>query len=200
VCLDAIDLIQTAQQQELDLKKLLLKLKIEKCRLYIWGEGIGLTTAPVAGKPRPLDSCSNHVQDLVKDTLDMIIQLFPDTKKLKGRYGCKEILSQIASSQIPLLTSDFGLTENLAASFSHYRVRTEAPGNVVRLTLETGWAIYDRRKFISLIADVKDFVDGLQDLTKSLYPVVHQEDYVKLGVLQIDDLELTTTRKWGIEQ
>ena len=35
-CLDAIDLIQTAQQQELDLKKLVLKLNIEKCRLYAW--------------------------------------------------------------------------------------------------------------------------------------------------------------------
>ena len=81
---------------------------------------------------------------------------------------------------------------------------------------------------MSLIADVKNFVDGLQDLTKSLYPVVHQEDYVKLGVLQIDGsgtldllaevwevdhpvisdaasekseiLSLTTTRKWEIEQ
>lgn len=81
---------------------------------------------------------------------------------------------------------------------------------------------------MSSIADVKNFVDGLQDLTKSLYPVVHQEDYVKLGVLQIDGsdtldllaevwevdhpvisdaasekseiLSLTTTRKWEIEQ
>jgi hypothetical protein len=98
VCLVAIDLIQTAQHQELDRKKLLLKLKIEKCRLYTWGEGIGLSTAPVASKPRPLDSCPNHVQDLVKDTLDMIIQLFTDTKRLKDRYGRKEILSQTASS------------------------------------------------------------------------------------------------------
>ena len=49
--------------------------------------------------------------------------------------------------------------------------------------------MHDRRKFLSLIADVKDFVDGLQDLTKSLYPVVYQKDYVKLGVLQIDDLD-----------
>jgi hypothetical protein len=60
----------------------------------------------------------NHVQDLVKDTLDMIIQLFPETKKLKGRYGCKEILSQTASSPLPILTGDFGAFENLVASSS----------------------------------------------------------------------------------
>jgi Prion-inhibition and propagation len=141
VCLDAIDLIQTAQHQELDVKKLLLKLKIEKCRLYTWAEGIGLTTAPVASKPRPLDSCPNHVQDLVKDTLDMIIQLSTDTKKPKDRYGYKEIPSQTASSQLPILTSDFNPIENLAASFSHYRIRTEAPGNVARLTLKTRYMI-----------------------------------------------------------
>ena len=34
VCLDATDLIQTAQNQDLDLKKLLLKLDIEKCVQY----------------------------------------------------------------------------------------------------------------------------------------------------------------------
>jgi hypothetical protein len=188
MCLDAIDLIQTAQHQELDLKKLLLKLNIEKCRLYTWGEGMGLTAALVAGRPRPLDSCPDHVQDLVKDTLDMIIQLFTDTKKLKYRYGCKEILPQTASYQLPILTSDFGPMENLAASFSHYRVRTGAPGNVAQLTLKTRSVIHDRKKFISLIAEVKDFVDGLQNLTRSLYPVVHQENNIKLGVQQINDV------------
>jgi hypothetical protein len=71
----------------------------------------------------------------------MIIQLFADTKKLKDGYGCKRILSQTASSQFPILTSDFNPIENLAASFSHYRVRTEAPGNVARLTLKTRYTI-----------------------------------------------------------
>jgi hypothetical protein len=79
-----------------------------------------------------------------------------------------------------------------------------------------------------LIADVKDFVDGLQDLIKSLYPVIHQENCIKPGARQIDDvdtldlltdvcevdhpaisdaasekseiLSLTTTRKWEVEQ
>ena len=48
VCLDAFDLIQTAQHQDMDVKKLVLKLNIEKCRLYAWGEAIGLTTTSVS--------------------------------------------------------------------------------------------------------------------------------------------------------
>ena len=53
--LEAFDLIQTARHQDLDLKKLTLKLNIEKCRLYLWGETMGLTAAGVASQPSPLE-------------------------------------------------------------------------------------------------------------------------------------------------
>jgi hypothetical protein len=39
-----------------------------------------------------------------------------------------------------------------------------------------------------LIAEVKNFVNGLQDLTRPVYPVVHQENNIKLGVQQINDV------------
>lgn len=188
-CLDAIDLIQTAQDQELDLKKLVLRLNIEKCRLYTWGEAMGLTTASVIGPSRPLESCPAHVRDLARDTLEMIIQLFTDTKRLSDRYGCEAILPTTASGLLLTRNSGFGPIEKLAASFSHYRVNIKTPKKIKRLTLQTKWVIRDREKFISLVAEVKDFVDGLQNITKSLYPVAQQESRTRHGVQRISDVE-----------
>lgn len=44
VCLDAFDLIQASRNQELDYQKLVLKLNIEKRRLYV-----GSSNAPDSG-------------------------------------------------------------------------------------------------------------------------------------------------------
>lgn len=43
VCLEAFELIQASRRQEQDLNKLVLKLNVEKCRLYTWGRTMGLT-------------------------------------------------------------------------------------------------------------------------------------------------------------
>ena len=189
VCLEAIDLIQTAQHQDLDVKKLVLKLNIEKCRLYAWGEEMGLTTTLVARQPRSLDACPGHIQELVRDTLDMIIHLFTDTQKLKDRYGCKEL----SPTEAPLLAlaraDDFGPVDRLATSFSHFKFANRSPDKFARLALKTKWIIHDRKKFIELVAEVRAFVDGLQNLTQSLYPAVRQESTIRRCVQQISDVE-----------
>jgi len=64
VCFEAFDLIQTARNRDADLQKLALRFNIEKCRLYVWGEAMGLTSPPVPGQTSPLDSF--QFQDLVR--------------------------------------------------------------------------------------------------------------------------------------
>jgi hypothetical protein len=86
-CVEAFDLIQTYRHQELDLKKLTLRLNIEKCRLYTWGQAMGLTETISQNQQRPLDLC--QFQDLVTETLEIIFQLFNDTHKIKETYGCR---------------------------------------------------------------------------------------------------------------
>ena len=189
VCLDAIDLVQTAQHQDLDVKKLVLKLNIEKCRLYAWGEAIGLTTTSVAGQPRSLDACPCHIQELVRDTLDMTIRLFTDTQKLKDRYGCKELAPTEAPGHALARGNGFGPVDRLATSFSYFKVASRSPEKFARLGLKTKWIIHDRKKFIELVAEVRAFVDGLQDLTQSLYPVVRQESTIRRGLQQVNDVE-----------
>lgn len=369
-CLEAFDMIRTAHDQEMDLKKLTLKLNIEKCRLYLWGDEMGLTAAAGVGHPRPLEFCpkisvlfvcfgnickllglfrqswfpgniiligrspmaegvfrsmtelnprignvnsagisapltgdptdsrtietlrrhgiqnydhrarmvtaadfqhydyilavnahilqelqmleqqlksdgsistaklmlfgrfnsrataeqirdpyagpaqkfeevyeqvarfsrvflqevvdkdgSPHFQDLVRDTLAMIIELFTDTQKLKDRYGCAEATPANAHDLPIRGTTNFRPIENLAASFSHYKVGSTPHKKVKDFSLKTKWVVHDRKKFVSLVAEVKDFIDGLQDITKSLSTVVHQKNKMRHHMQRINDEE-----------
>ena len=189
VCLDAIDLIQIAQNQDLDVKKLILKLNIEKCRLYAWGEEIGLTKTSVDCQLRPLDACPGHIKNLVRDTLEMTIRLFMDTQTLKNRYGCKEFSPMDAPGLALAHGNDFGPLDRLATSFSHFKVANPSPDKFARLALKTKWIIHDRKNFIELIAEIRAFVDGLQHLTQPLYPAVRQESTIRRGVQQISNVE-----------
>jgi hypothetical protein len=83
MCIEAFDLIRASQRQEADLRKLSLRLEIEKCRLYTWGEEMGLTRPEGKGNPRPLES--HQFQDIVKEALDTIIDIFHDSQKIKNK-------------------------------------------------------------------------------------------------------------------
>jgi hypothetical protein len=186
-CLDAIDLIQAARHQDLEVKKLILKLAIEKCRLYTWGEAVGLTTVPSSGQPRAMDLCPANIQELVRDTLEMIICVFTDAQKLKDRYGCKDVPIE-ADRLLCARSNDVGPAEKLAMSFSSFQAIDRSADQLERLKLKTRWIVNDRKKFMALVAELKAFIDGLHDLTKSTYSVDGQET-MDQRVQQVDDAE-----------
>ncbi|KAK4945171.1 Peroxisomal membrane protein PAS20 [Elasticomyces elasticus] len=190
-CLDTIDLIQTARHQELDLKKLVLKLKIEQVRLYAWGQVMGLTSPPDESHPRPLETCHDNIRKLARDILETIIQLFTDAQRLKDRYGCKELppMQTLPGAQGPNL-DEFAPIEKLTGSFSRLRVGTRISSKTEQYLLKTRWAIHDSRKFPALVAEVKDFVDALQNITQPSHNGPSQSETIVLhGIQRINDVE-----------
>ena len=130
-----------------------------------------------------------NLQKLARDTLEMIIHLFTDTQKLKDRYGCKEI-SQGTTLDLPMGTSSsFRAIENLAASFSHYKFCVAPQSSIRQLTLKARWVAYDKKKFSSLVTEVKDFINGLQEITKSISTVAYQNSRMRDHIQRINDVE-----------
>lgn len=77
--IEAFDVIHTAQTQTIDLKKLTLKLNIEKCRLHTWGQAMGITAAAQPSTRRPLD-LSLH-PETVCETLELVLDMLRDSHK-----------------------------------------------------------------------------------------------------------------------
>jgi hypothetical protein len=95
-CLEAFELFQAARKTDLDLKKLIVRLNIERCRLYTWGEAMGLTLSKTSGHKSALETAPS--QQLVREALEVVMQLLHDSEKIKARYGCKEQIPSDRSS------------------------------------------------------------------------------------------------------
>lgn len=179
-CIEAFDLIQTSRHQENDLRKLRLRLNIEKCRLYIWGELMGLVDDPESNLKR-----SVCFPDVVQDILQTLLELFHDSGKIEKKYGCKQAESDYVED-----TKQASPMRNLAASFSNFSVRSpQHPPQPPRTVRNFVWVIYDRKKFGIMVAETKDLIDSLQDITSPSIPLTRQKGRMKRKILNVSDAE-----------
>jgi hypothetical protein len=183
VCIEAFDAVQTYQAQELELKKLVLRLNVEKCRLYVWGQAMGLSRPSRHSHRRPLDDCP--FQNTVKESLHLILQIFNDSSKIKDKYGCKEFAE---SMQIDHDGSD--IIRKFAAPFKNFKVRGAPRGRQPNNALQKAqWVVRDRKKFQLLIQEVKELIDGLQDITERLSSTAQQDEAIYTRVMNIRDVD-----------
>jgi hypothetical protein len=195
-CLNAFDLFHTAQHADLDVKRLLVRLNIERCRLYTWGEAMGITKAPKSKEKSMLDK--TPFRELVRDTLEAMEQLFQDSAKIETRYGCKQVKRPI-SRRKPTGSNGSNPMDDLAASFSNFYVpgtsNMPPPSQHTKTLSKVRWAIHDRKKFDVLIRELKDLVDGLQNITESIFATSRQGGMLRFGIQQIknsDTLEIVS--------
>jgi Prion-inhibition and propagation len=120
LCIRGFDFIQAAQQQEADLRKLTIKLSIEKFCLYTWGETLGLAKQPKLEEKIPLQHCKSA--DTVVETLRLVLELLDDSQKTREKYGCEKIDVPHGALLLPE-TEQSKLVQQLNASFSNFRIR-----------------------------------------------------------------------------
>lgn len=182
-CIEAFDLIQTSRQQEVDFKKLKLRLNIEKCRLYIWGESMGLTNTAEADQDRPIDRF--RFPEVVREILEIVLQLFHDSHKIRDKYGCR----QATSHDLLLDANQNGPISSLADSFSNFSIRSSQSSQTSAFLQSIVWVIHDRKKFGALVAEIKDLVDSLQGITSPSVPVARQAGTMRRKIGNICDTE-----------
>jgi Prion-inhibition and propagation/EB1-like C-terminal motif len=184
-CVEAFDLIQLYQGQDADFKKLLLRLNVEKCRLYVWGQSMRLTSASTKNA---VDDCP--FIDVLKECLNQILETFNNSERIREKYGCQQMDS---SSKLQMETQQqLRNVKILAAAFSNFRIRDpknrKLDGKQQPTSLrKTQWIIRDRKKFLLLIQEVQNLIDGLKDITKELSSAAKQEEKINSRVMNIRD-------------
>ena len=189
-CLDAFDLIQAGRRAEIDISKLKLRLDIEKCRLYLWGESLGLTSV-TDKKSQKLQTRLCPFESVIEDALRVLLSLFEDTSKIESRYGVRRCSSLDAAADPFEETGVQATVNKLASAFRNYDVHIPRTSNV-GLQHKTRWVIRDREKFSLLISEVKELVDGLHNVTQALSSRAQQEEMMtgRFGLI-VDQATLT---------
>src|ERR1700761_1278497 len=87
LCIQCFDLVEIGRKTSVDYEIMVVKLSIEKRRLMIWGEAVGILRPdqdrdPLLDKP--------ETRELVKRILDNLQRLFYEADSLKSIYGLEK--------------------------------------------------------------------------------------------------------------
>lgn len=185
LCVQCFDLIVVARNLGLDYELLIVKLSIEKRRLMIWGEAVGILR-PDQDRDRLLDEADTH--QLVERILVNIQKLFQEADALRSKYGLEKASDKPAT---PVATIEgsivcSSLFENSA--LAQFQKRISAFHQKAGLITKTCWAIRDSGKFTTLITNLKDLVDGLHQITISTRTSIAKGNLVRQEIESIPDL------------
>lgn len=159
-CVDAFGYFKLAQRASRDAEIVLLKLDIEKARLMVWGENVGIFSAINVDR-QLLDS---RVVELVQRILCQIQSLLTDSDKLRTLYGVQTLDAPLNRAVDYVSAKSIGVFRRSADRFWTRNASKLAAKTQVSTTRKVKWAIYEREKFQALVNDLSHFVDNLFEL------------------------------------
>lgn len=184
---EAFDLIQLYQGHDADLKRLQIQLKMEKCRLYIWGEVMGLTAAEGSSS-----NLLDHWQysDVAAECLARIHDLFHDADALEVKYGCFLDTANKPPDKAQKQLEQCSDT-HIAAAFSDFKMKSRRTLNMgLRAKFrKSKWIIQDRKRFTILINDVQNLITGLHNITGELSSSSRLDRQFEKRISRITNLE-----------
>ena len=159
-CVDAFGYFKLYQNATRDIEVVLLKLDIEKTRLLIWGDNVGIFSATHRNQLLLDEQVAELIKRLLKHTQDLLT----DSDRLRTSYGVRTL-------DAPL---DRAVDYISSKSISSFRVSASRfwTRNAAKLTdisrgnraARTKWAIYEREKFQTHVIDLSHLVDRLYEL------------------------------------
>ncbi|KAF2877474.1 prion-inhibition and propagation-domain-containing protein [Massariosphaeria phaeospora] len=162
-CVDAFSYFKAAQRADEDIEILLLKLDIEKTRLLLWGNEIGMFSA---NQQHPRLRQQDTVE-LLERILDQIEKLLTDSETLRTSYGVRNLEETRAKAIDFLSSKSLAIFRTSASRFwtrNASRLGSGRQRGGEGLVARTKWAIYEGRRFQGLVNNVKHFVDNLYEL------------------------------------
>jgi hypothetical protein len=167
VCVQLFDIIDSGKTYGQDYEILIAKVEVERVRLFLWGESVGLFGQDVNILESDLQSQfdqrleDRRVCSAVSDVLECMKRVFEDTDALKRRYGLQQ------SASAPAIQQSEGRNA-LKAVFkrTYEKFHSAAKANQQNASFKSTakWAIVDKKRFQQLIADLRDFNDSLSVL------------------------------------
>lgn len=174
-CLDCLDMIDAGRNFSRDLEILLAKLEAQRAILWAWGCTVHLDHD---GKQFNEDLLGPDIQKTISRLLWCIVSLFEDTKKFGKRYGLKR------ASGLDVAC----MSECASSGLGGYRSRIRLFQKQSSITTKIRWAVHDKNKFTALVAELKDLIDQLRDVTSSIADLERQRQMLAIEISSQSDL------------
>lgn len=184
-CVEAFELIYIAKHRKKDLEKLDLKLRLEQCRLKAWGRSMGLIPGSGSQDRSLLDPFEFH--EVVQQALQQILAMLTDSEILSQKYGGRQMVVE-ASSNLAIEGGRSPSVSKLLAAFNRIKIGDNVREQASKANSTSVWVFYDRKKYNTLVKEVRGLVDTVEKLTRDTVSQAQQTRLMVSGINAISDL------------
>ncbi|KAH7309219.1 prion-inhibition and propagation-domain-containing protein [Stachybotrys elegans] len=166
-CIENFDIIVRARECSEEFELLCTQLALQRLRLVIWGETLGLVPAPNGGAVpynRALER--KDIRPVVETSLHQLKLLLCKADVINGRYALPEEEATVAQKQLAG-TSSHGM-DIFRESFERFRMRISKSQKQKSVWTVTRWAIHDYQRFETLVDQITKLLDALESITSAL--------------------------------
>ncbi|KAE9369679.1 hypothetical protein N431DRAFT_443310 [Stipitochalara longipes BDJ] len=183
-CIECFDIVVAGKNFSEDYEQLCALFSLQRARFGLWGESVGLVPNPDGRRLRYDKNLDRpDIRPGVERILNNIKSFLEEAGKVDERYGLSSNIpqgSEVSSSQ--------GL-DIFKGSFERFKSRIRKHQNATSAWKVTRWAIHDADKFEGMLNRLKDFVDGLESITKSLGLLREQHERLREEIESISDTQ-----------
>jgi hypothetical protein len=160
-CIECFDYFKAGQALEEDFELLLVKLDVEKTRLLIWDNAVGVLKPQGKGRVAKLNN--SQKAELIERCLASIKSLLSDTDKFQNLYGLRSSTGSDKDARSHSILSVNSMSD-FKTSYRRFCARFAGSQSRSSLVVRTRWAIHDKTKFEVLVHHLKDLIDGLNEV------------------------------------
>ncbi|KAN0101979.1 Prion-inhibition and propagation domain containing protein [Hyaloscypha variabilis] len=183
-CIECFDIVVAGKNFSEDYEQLCALFSLQRARFGLWGECVGLVPNP-GGRRLRYDKNLDRpdIRPGVERILNNIKSLLEEAGKVDERYGLSSNIPQ--GSEV---SNSKGL-DIFKGSFERFKSRIRNHQKETSAWKVTRWAIHDAEKFEGMLNRLKDFVDGLESITRSLGLLREQHERLWREIESISDTQ-----------
>ncbi|KAL8783566.1 MAG: hypothetical protein Q9213_004556 [Squamulea squamosa] len=159
-CVQVFDIVDSGKKYGMDFEQLRIKLEVERIRLLLWGEAVGLNGA--GNNQQDLDALSRSL-------LGCIQYMFEHSERLRNNYGLREAANftyETSGDDGTPASSQSMLGPIFKRAYEALRKSAKDRQRRTSIKMKARWSIYDKKKFQNMIFEIK----GCNDNLHSLFP------------------------------
>ena len=183
-CVDCFEYIQLGRQFGRDYGKCLLKLDVAKVRMSRWGAAMGLGLEPHL--KRQISPSEEEIR-LAQSLLEQIMESFKDAERVSERFKKHSMMQKSGTNDFVIYDA---ANSDLDPSYQRlHQTMCELANQRQKgasMRKKVVWALYEKKRFDTMIEDVTDFVTKLVEL----FPAA-QEDQKALCETEVSAISQT---------
>ena len=178
---DCFEYVQLGKSLGKDFQTSTLKLDVARLRLSRWGEALGLSGDVTDVSSLGTTRLSAEDVPKAESLLGQILALFADAEEMSGKYKSRAAAGDASLAVLDVQAEMDTLHRSLHEKMRGLSIRRQ---NKTPLRQKAKWALYEKKQYDRLVADVIELVNALVEMFPALRP--EQQELCKAEVSDIN--------------